>query len=415
MASLAPRTRKTLDDLEVVLASAALPARIARQCEDLVDKLRRPVRVGLIGFAAGQRKRLLGALLGTEVLPDRMAWPTVEIGFADQAQTRATLADASTLVMDGLPRPDLMERAPVFLRIGAPLDALRRVTFLHLAACEDADEQAAALRWAARRLDFALWCTRDFSALEARIWRDAAPELKNHAYLLVFDPQSGAALRRDPAPADFGRVIVLPDGRAPEMAEAARRLLGQLAADIDEALGEDLDAARVLLHRCGQGAAAPSPVAETDPAPERLPEPVPESEPDPGSAAEVRPVTAAAKPDTGDPGMVGLLSEPLIYLRRSARDLFEAMEWQDAGGDWSGEVLDRCCEVTDALRDRAADWPEDEDGALALRTFVEDASDTATLLRIEGGPEQALDAAALLLQLRSAFEARLHRPALPLN
>lgn len=412
MASLAPRTRETLEGLEAALASAALPARIARQCEDLADKLRRPVRVGLIGFAAGPRKRLLGALLGAEVLPAQLAWPTVEIGFAERAHTRATLADASTLAMDGLPRPDLLERDPVFLRIGAPFEALRRVTFLHLAACEDADEQAAALRWAARRLDFALWCTRDFSALEARIWSEAAPELKNHAYLLVFDPQSGAALRSDRTPADFGRVIVLPDGRSSEMAEAAQRLLGHLAADIDEALDEDLDAARILLHRCGRAGAAPMPVEGGDPAPA----PVPASEPDPGLATEDRPLPAeAGGRDTGTPGMVSLLSEPLIYLRRSARDLFEAMEWLDAGEDWSEEVLDRCCEVTDGLRDRAADWPEDEDGVLALRTFVEDASDTATLLRIEGGPEQALDAAALLVQLRSVFEARLPRPALSLN
>ncbi len=114
--------------------------------------------------------------------------------------------------------------------------------------------------------------------------------------------------------------------------------------------------------------------------------------------------------------MVDLVSEPLIFLRRMSRDLFEAMEWHDAdAADWAGEVLGRCCEITDGLRDHAADWPEDEGAACALRALVDDASDMATLLQLEGGPAQALDAAALLLQLRSAFEACLAGPGIPLN
>jgi hypothetical protein len=404
MASLAPRTRKTLEELEAALASAAIPPRIARSCERLVEKLRRPIRVGLIGFETGQRKRLLAALLGAGVLPERMAWPTIEIGFAEVPHTRATLADASTLAADGMPQPDLFDRDAVFLQIGAPLEALRRVTFLHLAAGEDAAEQSAALRWAARRIDFALWCSRDFSPAEARIWTAAPPELKNHAYLVAFAAGSEAGDLRDRTPPDFERVMVLPGGNAAggagaeDLKAGAQRLFDQLAADIDDALGEDLDAARLLLHRCGQRIDRPKP----DPAPAEAGRP---------ASAEV------ARPDTPGPaGMVDLLSEPLIFLKRQARDLFEALEWHDADSpDWAGEVLDRCCEVTDGLRDRAAEWPEDEGPALALRGFVDDASDMATLLQIEGGAEQAQDAAALLLQLRSAFEASLARPATPVN
>jgi hypothetical protein len=410
VASLAPSTRKTLEDLEAVLASAALPPRIARNCEYLVDRLRRPIRVGLIGFEAEQRKRLLAALLGTEVLPVRMAWPTMEIGFAERAHTRATLADASTLAADGMPIGDLLERGAVFLKVGAPLGALRRVTFLYLAAGEDAAEQSAALRWAARRMDFALWCTRDFSPLEARIWNEAARELKNHAYLVVFAPQPEVGGLRDRMPPDFERAIFLPGGPAAhgsgatDMQTGAQRLLGQLVADIDQAIAEDLDAAQLLLHRCGQG------IVTAKPEPQRHPEPSP--------ATASRPAPGQAEPpeSTGIAGMVDLVSEPLIFLRRMSRDLFEAMEWHDAdAADWAGEVLGRCCEITDGLRDHAADWPEDEGAACALRALVDDASDMATLLQIEGGPAQALDAAALLLQLRSAFEACLAGPGIPLN
>lgn len=408
MASLAPSTRKTLEDLEAVLASAAIPPRIAQSCERLVERLRRPIRVGLIGFEAEQRKHLLTALIGTEVLPARTAWPTMEIGFAERAHTRATLADASTLAADGMPMGDLLERGAVFLKIGAPLEPLRRMTFLYLSAGEDAAEQSAALRWAAGRMDFALWCTRDFAPLEARIWSSAALELKNHAYLLVFGPQPAMGGLRDRMPPDFERAIVLPlahaaqGSAASDLQAGAQRLLGQLAADIDEGLAEDLDAARLLLHRCGQEIAAPKP----------------EPQPEPSAETPVHPTPGQAdRPESTEMAcMVDLLSEPLIFLKRNARDLFEAMEWHDAdSADWADEVLERCCQVTDGLRDRAADWPEDVGAARALRGLVDDAADMATLLQIEGGPAQAADATALLLQLRSAFEARLVRPATPLN
>lgn len=404
MASLAPRTRKTLEELEAALASSTIPPRIARSCQRLVEKLRRPIRVGLIGFETEKRRRLLAALLRTEVLPGRMLCPTLEIGFAEQPYTRATLADASTLAAEGYPQSELLDREAVFLQIGAPLEALRRVTFLHLAAGEDAAEQAAALRWAARRIDFAIWGTRSFSPVEDRIWNAAPPELKNHAYLVAFASKTEAGHLHDQAPPDFERVFFLPgDSGADNSVEAdaqagAQRLLDHLAADIDNALGEDLDAARLLLHRCGQRIVPPKP--DWTPA-----------------EALARATMEMRQPDTTEiAGMVDLLSEPLIFLRRQARHLFEAMEWQDRDSpDWVGEVLDRCCEVTDGLRDRAAEWPEDEGPMPALRRLIDDASDMATLLQIEGGPEQAEDAAALLLQLRTTLEASLARPSAPLN
>ncbi|SPH18239.1 hypothetical protein DEA8626_01771 [Defluviimonas aquaemixtae] len=403
MASLAPRTRKTLEELEALMGSAAIPPRVARSCEHLVERLRRPIRVGLIGFETGLRKRLLSALLGTEVLPERMAWPTIEIGFAEKPHTKATLADASTLSADGMPRSDLLDRDAVFLEVGAPIDALRRVTLLHLAASEDAEEQSAALCWAARRIDFALWCTRDFSPPEARIWSAAAPELKNHAYLVAFASEPDDHGLRGRTPPGFERVMFLPTGNAmrcgaKDLQVGANRLFEQLASDIDDALGEDLDAARVLLFRCGRRVGA----SEPEPAALETPRPSPAEE----DALDI--------PETAE--LVDLLSEPLIFLKRQARDLFEALEWHDAvSADWAGEVLERCREVTDGLRDRAAEWPEDVGPVSALRGLVDDASDMATLLQIEGGAEQAEDAAALLLQIRSAFEASLARTATPVN
>ncbi len=404
MATLAPRARKTLEDLEATLASAAIPAPIARNCGRLVERLRQPIRVGLIGYETEQRKRLLAALLGVEVLPRRIRWPTIEIGFAENPHTKATLADGSTLAAQGMPSAEMLDQDAVFLQIEAPLDVLRRVSLLYLATGDDTEEQSAGLRWAARRIDFALWCTTDFAPDEAETWGAAPPELKNHAYLVAFSTESEARSLRQRMPPDFERVMVLSSGGAAGQSGAAdiqagaKDLFKQLSADIDDALGEDLDAAWALLQRY-------RPDSDTS-------EPAPSS----GQPADSTP-DAADRPEAPAPeAMVDLLSEPLIYLKRWARDLFETLEWQDADSpDWPSVVLERCCEVTDGLRDRAAEWPEDAEQVLRLRGFVDDASDMATLLQIEGGHEQAQDAAALLLQLRSAFEANLAQPATPVN
>ena len=403
MASLAPRTRKTLEELETLMGSADIPPRVARSCEYLVERLHRPIRVGLIGFETEQRKRLLSALLGTEVLPERMAWPTIEIGFAEKPHTKATLADASTLSADGMPQPDLLDRDAVFLEVGAPIDALRRVTLLHLAAGEGAAEQSAALRWAARRIDFALWCTRDFSPLEARIWDAAAPELKNHAYLVAFAPDPGPSGLRGRAPPGFERVMVLPTGNAArtgaeDLQAGASGLFAQLASDIDDALGEDLDAARVLLLRFGRSVGT----SEPEPAPVEPP------------ATGRRGGGCAGHPGNGRPGRSSFRAAHLSQAP-GARPVRGAGMAGRCLPEWTGEVLGRCCEVTDGLRDRAAEWPEDVGPVSALRRIVDEASDMSTLLQIEGGAEQAADAAALLLQIRSAFETNLAWPATPVN
>ncbi|MDA5092852.1 hypothetical protein O2N63_01990 [Aliiroseovarius sp. KMU-50] len=410
MAALSPHPWKTVEELETVLASAAIPSRIAQSCERLVERLRRPIRVGLIGFETRRRERLLAALLGEGILPDQTVWPTIEIAFSERPYTNATLADASTLAADGMPQAELFDREVVFLQIGAPIDALRRMTFLHVAASESAAEQSAALRWASRRIDFALWCTRDFSPVEAEIWGKAVPELKNHAYLVAFASETETDGLRNRMPPDFGRVMFLPDGKTvrgsgdADMQSGAQRLFEQLATDIDDALKEDLDSVWMLLHRHGQGIDAPKP----NPEPELIPSPI---------AAARTPHEDVDQPSIpGSAKMVELLSEPLIFLKRWSRDLFETLEWQDADSpDWADEVLESCRMITDGLRDRAEEWPEDEGQVLALRGLVDEASDMATLLQIEGGPDQALDAAALLLQLRSVFEANLAQPQTLLN
>lgn len=375
-------SQRALKDLEAALAMPELPDRVARSFESLIDRLKRPVRVALLGARSRDRRRLLCAILGQAPLSAEADWPTLEMGYADRPRSCATLADGSTLTAEGLPGADLLAREPAFLRIDAPVEVLRRMTLLYLAVDADAVEQAAALKWAARRTDVAVWCTRRFSPREAAIW-DAAPDrIKNHAHLVVLGNDDDLARVTKRSPGDFENMLALPK---PE----ASALVRCIDASIDAALGEDMDVARMLLHRFGTTATA--------------------SEPADAVRKDVAGIAERESCQSAD--RVALLSEPLLFLRRRARAIFETLDWQDERGDaWAPEVLEQCRETADGLRDRAAGWPDDDDDIAGLRQLVHDASDMAVLLQIEGGEDQASDAATLLYQLRCAFERALAMP-----
>ena len=55
---------KALEMIERALASESIPPRIARSCERLAERLRRPVRVGLLGYEPDQRAPAVGAAGG---------------------------------------------------------------------------------------------------------------------------------------------------------------------------------------------------------------------------------------------------------------------------------------------------------------------------------------------------------------
>lgn len=395
--------------LKAALGAGQIPARAAEGFGKLVERLERPVRVALLGLDRAGREALLRGIVGAAALPPGSDWPTLEIVHGARPRHRATLADATVLAAEGPPGGDVLAQGPVFLQIVAPLPILQRMSFLHLAVGESATAQAAALTWAARRTDIALWCTEGFGPDEARIWAAAPETLKHHALMAVqgVEPDEVARMRR-PREMVAAVAVPMPGGRPSPAA-----LLSRLEAEIDAALTEDLDAARLLLHRFGldsaalAGAGAPgSPESGSDaPAPEAA---------DVATLRPEAPARPAAAPGPA-PGAdrTARLSEPILYLRRRARGLHAALAWPAEDDDWSAAVLEQCCDTAEGLRDRAGDWAEDDAELAELAAFVAEAADTALLLQVEGGADRAEDAAALILQLRLAVEARLPAPSGP--
>lgn len=436
---LLPESSETIQQLKSALGSASMPPREAESCARLLERLTRPVRVGVFGLSTGGNGWLLDQILGAGVLPSGDDWPTLEVVHGPRLMTHATYGDGLTSTFQGQAGDSVLAEDPVFLRIEAPLEILNRMRFLYLATDDSTAEQIAALDWAEPRTDISVWATQFFGQAEIEVWARAPDGLKNHALLVTTSARQDLAELERRAGYDFHGVYAMP--RDHEEPASVAGVISRLEEDIAEARAADLDAAHVFLHRMGHlvpaasqpVAAVPTPApaepgfAEAPAAPIEAPEPVaagPVEVDHVGTAqAKAEPVAAAPTPsapqtrtlritEPASPEMQAMLSEPILYLKRRARALLELVEWQAAEEDadedqWAGEVLSHCCETTDALQMRAMDWPEDEACALTLRRTLDEACDVAILLQVEGGKDQAQDAAMMLLQLRGDFEREL--------
>ncbi|MEM1342414.1 MAG: hypothetical protein AAGF68_08825 [Pseudomonadota bacterium] len=421
MNTLAPETLAAIDQLEAALAAKAIPAKDAQTCAKLLDNLRRPVRVGLIGGTEAGPATVLSMILGQDPIPAGFPTPTLEIVHGASYTCSATLGDATVLNSEGWPDADLMAHNPVFIRLTGPIEALRRISFLHLSLGDDYPGQLSALNWAASRLELTLWCSQGFPPHEADLWSNAPDPMKHHAFLVATGRGDNPGTLRQRVGADFEGVFAvslaehldahgaLDLGPAPGL----KALMRRLNADIDEAQLADLDAARLFLYRFGQSDAARAsmkPAAKTAKA--AAPKPAAPKPPQTAPAAQAPAPAAIPEPPPRDPEAVATLkktiSEPMLYLKRRARALSEMLDWQESpSGDWASDVLEHCCETTEVLRDRADAWPEDDGHADALRECLDEAWDVAILLQVEGGDSQARDAASLMLQLRGEFERAL--------
>lgn len=369
--------------LDALAGSARLTAREADRCTRLADALRRPARVCLLGPARSDIGQVVRTLIGASDLTRAALPPATELKYGPALRTFVTLDDGCRLSQDGWPSVELLGRSPVFLQIEMPNVMLRAMSFLVLSLDPDPDMHRPALSWAAQRSEIAVWCTPRFGTSDALIWSCAPERLTHHAYLMETRPDTNAP--RHAGTRDFAEILELPAfgplGQEPDI----EPLLTRLTADIEDARTADIDTAQVLVHRLNHLA---TDVAMSLPADEPALQgtPVP-----PGVAVELLPI----------------LSEPFLFLKRRARVLSEDLAWADAAEDWAAMALAHCVETAEGLRERATNWPDDIAAAGDLRALIDEVCDLSALLQIETGEEQAQSGAALLFQLRGAFERAL--------
>lgn len=359
--------------LAALRASGQASSRAGRSIASLIDKLSSPVRVGIFGLPGAGKTRLAGHLGGLPLSDLPPPLPTLDLSQGTAAATRAMLADGSVLEQDGLPDAAILAQAPVFLNIRSPAPDLAGRSLLMVASEAQADDIAAALDWAAPRVDICLWCTRTWSTFEADLWQAAPDRLRNHALLIGTGPDRASTAQA--AKAGFDAVFHVPqeDGEA---ALALARLSDHLTGIIDEAATQDILAARLLLQRydCDIADQAPAPSAEI------IAHPATARHASPEARAELA---------------------RLFQLLRSEADALR----QDPAE--ASDLLARSEALLATLSERAEDLDHLEEAWPELPDLFTEARDLALLLRMEGGESQCVDAARLLLQVRQEMEVML--------
>jgi len=397
---------------------------IAARADRMRASLDRPVRVTVFGMPGTGKSDVVNLLAGRRVLPDIFGLPTTELSAGPDPLTEAVLPDGTRVFEEKLPDEETAAKSPVFLRVSVPdAPGLSRFQLLEVVTDGTLPDLAAAARWAMPRTDIAMWCTLRLGDADRAVWEATLDVIKDHAVLVLTGAQgpvpSGRPIRsglpegfRAAWPiwrARLGQALDSGDAEA-FAASGAAALVAAVSEIAQGARSMDIEAAEVFLARYEPPELRP--VAPRD-APVRADDPVPAPEA-PGQS-HGQPVLP--EPVQSSPAVALRVPEQAVAALRLLRDraaalLRDVAPVLDAGPDGAqaaaGDVLAACAGIAeDVARVLAAEDPDfDEDGDLLqpLRDAVDEVADMAVLMGIEGGPDRAADAAALLAQLRETFD-----------
>ena len=429
------------------------------QAQRYLARLVSPVRVTLFGRPSYGKSAILPAAIGEPLLPELSHPPTVELRYGEAPSAQITRPDGSVTEPRGELCPDDFQDA-ILAAIERPVTLLKSLSFLEVQADAAEADQRAAIAWAAPRTDIALWCSETYDETDQKLWASVPDQIKDHAYLILTGADAARVEEvRDLSVEDFHDVYpVDADGgnaaagikhlktrlldharlgreadadgallfiRAQEHAlgEPARRNRPRtrpltrplMPASLEEVIEENLDTTSTASDEA-EAPTAPEVAADTEEAaPEaetqgirlvsdadEAPEAAPEDAPEPATAA--RPITRPRVDQ--DDGERELYSAGLRYIRRRSASLLTTIR---TGDDIKDHVVAAHCgetlvHLSDMLNshDTSAE-PE----VAALTDTVMEAESLVVLMENERGEQPALDALAILLQIRHDFESRL--------
>lgn len=372
---------------------------------NMLAALRRPVRIGLFGLPDAQTCLILNGLAGQRLLPCDSLLPPTQISFASTPRVSTVLDDNSKQTHSGPFHPDILLQNPVFMRLETNAPLLSDQSYLVLTPDADADEIEAALDWGMPQCDMVLWCTTRWTAIEQRVWRQKTSELSGHSSLVIVRDIQGEAPGDliQAGPSD-GFEAVLPLLLDTDPVRVVAPLRAYLKRAIEDARTEDLLAAMMFLKRYAANvqinevpAVQPAPSVQVRPSTVATPRrraPVPQTRPVP-QPRDVAPKARHA------------LARSFHFLRSRAHGLRQNIPIGDLNPAQIDTILNTVDDTLDCLlghfdaEDSLCDtWP-------SLRDAATEAQELGLLLRLEGGQQQAFEAATLLYQLRRDVEHAL--------
>lgn len=303
------------DALSEALMVGKIPASSIETGEDLLKRLRQPLRVTLMGLPKSGKSTVANLLLNENIIPDGVSLPTTQFVYGESRTATLTLTDGRIETLLTADAHQIAAAAPMFAEVALPLAALGRISVLEVVAPATLKDQQRAMHWAAKRTDLAIWCSERFEQGEQALWDTMPDTIKDNGFLLLTNADKALAkgefegllghVRQNFA-YQFNKIMPIatpsaiasrqPDGtvdKAMMQKSGGLTLISSILRLVDMNLQETVDQAEMLVKTHQNAAATPkaaapvvedaAPVAE----PKQEPAPAPET-----PMAEETPVAA---------------------------------------------------------------------------------------------------------------------------
>lgn len=400
------------DRLRAFAGSRDVPPALRDKAQRYLSRLVSPVRVTLLGRPTPGKASLLAEALGEPVLPALDNPPTVELRYGEVPSAQITRPDGSVTEPRGALDAAAFQDA-ILAVVERPSALLRRISFLDVQADEAVADQRAAIAWAAPRTDIALWCAATFDAADQELWDGVPDQIKDHAYLVLTDVDAAHTKQlKGEYAGEFHGVFTL-DFKTPGAQSGILELTEQL---LDHAkLGRQADADSALLFLRAQESlldegkrkssrSVSRPISR--PLTKPLPKATAEAAKAAADAAEARKDRPITRPTPKSDEAFELFSTGLRYIRKRSSALLQTVRAD--GEACAPGIAAHCGETLIQLSEMLATHDEASEPSVSLLSdTVMEAEGLVILLENEKGEKPAMDALAILLQVRRDIEACL--------
>ncbi len=400
-------TEAVVDQLSLVLGSERFPNEAKALGSRLLDRLRSPVQIVLLGKPESGKSRLINMLLGHALYPQISELGTCEIVYGETARTFITRGDNT--IMEWTAGTDTpMPEDTVMVRVELPLPLLNKFNLTEITLSGHSQDQRDLANWAYERADIALWCTQSFDAIEQTLWAPARDALKDHSFLVITKAdqllmkgvlRDHIASLEDIVAQEFHslysiatiQAISARDGSETTDVEVWSASGGHALQDavlklVETGRRADADNALLFLSRYSavvsqieqrSGEAKRKQATST-----RKISVIPESAETLGAAQRNREVFV----------------EALDYLQDRAEKLIRDLD-QPLQGD-TDAILKHCLDTANQLSTLLQDFDKADSALAELQEDVMESADMMLLLQLEQSEDAASDAVTLLLQLK---------------